>query len=64
LVQPEKLRAALKEHIRTFLNVPDVALRTPNAGEPYVIMIIGVNGVGKTTTIGSSGTSSKLRGTP
>jgi len=62
LVQPEKLRAALKEHIRTFLNVPDVALRTPNAGEPYVIMIIGVNGVGKTTTIGKLGHQLKAQG--
>jgi fused signal recognition particle receptor len=62
LVQPEKLRAALKEHIRTFLNVPDVAQRTPNAGEPYVIMIIGVNGVGKTTTIGKLGHQLKAQG--
>jgi fused signal recognition particle receptor len=62
LVQPEKLRAALKEHIRTFLNVPDVARRTPNAGEPYVIMIIGVNGVGKTTTIGKLGHQLKAQG--
>ena len=62
LVQPEKLRAVLKEHIRTFLNVPDVAQRTPNAGEPYVIMIIGVNGVGKTTTIGKLGHQLKAQG--
>jgi fused signal recognition particle receptor len=55
LDQPEKLRTALKEHIRAFLNVPDMAQRTPNAGEPYVIMMIGVNGVGKTTTIGKLG---------
>ena len=34
LDQPEKLRGALKEHIRAFLNVPDVAQRTPTAGEP------------------------------
>ncbi len=62
LVQPEKLRAALKEHIRAFLNVPDVANRTPHAGEPYVIMMIGVNGVGKTTTIGKLGHQLKGQG--
>jgi len=62
LDQPEKLRAALKEHIRAFLNVPDVANRTPNAGEPYVIMMIGVNGVGKTTTIGKLGHQLKGQG--
>ena len=62
LDQPEKLRAALKEHIRAFLNVPDVADRTPRAGEPYVIMMIGVNGVGKTTTIGKLGHQLKGQG--
>jgi fused signal recognition particle receptor len=62
LDQPEKLRAALKEHIRCFLNVPDVADRKPNAGEPHVIMMIGVNGVGKTTTIGKLGHQLKSQG--
>lgn len=62
LDQPEKLRAALKEHIRAFLSVPEAASRTPNAGEPHVIMMIGVNGVGKTTTIGKLGHQLKSQG--
>jgi fused signal recognition particle receptor len=62
LDQPEKLRTALKEHIRAFLNVPDVVSRMPNAGEPHVIMMIGVNGVGKTTTIGKLGHQLKSQG--
>jgi fused signal recognition particle receptor len=62
LDQPEKLRTALKEHIRTFLNVPEVETRAPNAGEPHVIMVIGVNGVGKTTTIGKLGHQLKSQG--
>ncbi len=62
LDQPGKLRAALKENIRTFLSVPDVADRTPHAGEPYVILMIGVNGVGKTTTIGKLGHQLKGQG--
>lgn len=62
LDQPEKLRTALKEHIRAFLDVPEVAERTPNAGEPYVVMMIGVNGVGKTTTIGKLGYQLKSQG--
>lgn len=62
LDQPEKLRTALKEHIRAFLDVPEVAERTPNAGEPYVVMMIGVNGVGKTTTIGKLGYQLKGQG--
>jgi fused signal recognition particle receptor len=52
LDRPEKLREALKSQIRTFLEVPEPAHRTPGSGEPLVIMFIGVNGVGKTTTIG------------
>lgn len=62
LDQPEKLRAALKQHIRGFLEVPDVAVRKPNVGEPHVIMMIGVNGVGKTTTIGKLGHQLKSEG--
>lgn len=52
LDNPEKLKRALKEHIQSFLDVPEVELNTPGPGEPMVIMVIGVNGVGKTTTIG------------
>ncbi len=52
LDKPEKLKGALKKHIRSFLEVPDVEHKVPNPQEPRVIMVIGVNGVGKTTTIG------------
>jgi fused signal recognition particle receptor len=52
LDKPEKLKSALKEHIRTFLEVPETGSNEPKPGEPLVIMVIGVNGVGKTTTIG------------
>jgi fused signal recognition particle receptor len=38
---------------RQFL--PEGARREPQPGEPLVIMVIGVNGVGKTTTIGKMG---------
>ena len=54
LDNPEKLKGALKEHIRSFLEVPVVEHRGPNPQEPLVIMVIGVNGVGKTTTIGKA----------
>jgi len=54
LDNPEKLKAALKEHIRAFLEVPEVDHTRPNPQEPLVIMVIGVNGVGKTTTIGKA----------
>lgn len=52
LDDPEKLKGALKEHIRSFLHVPQTERQGPAPGEPLVIMVIGVNGVGKTTTIG------------
>ncbi len=55
LQKPEKLRDVLKERIRSFLDVPPVEHRQPQAGEPFVIMVVGVNGVGKTTTIGKAG---------
>jgi fused signal recognition particle receptor len=51
LDNPEKLKNALKSHIRSFLSSPDAEPRAPKPGEPLVVMVIGVNGVGKTTTI-------------
>ena len=52
LKNPESLKAALKESILNFLHVPEQEYKEPHPGEPYIIMVIGVNGVGKTTTIG------------
>lgn len=52
LKDPERLRSALKEHILSFLHIPAQEVREPAPGEPLVIMVVGVNGVGKTTTIG------------
>ena len=62
LDKPEKLRDLLKGQISTFLDVPDVDHRMPKEGEPLVIMVIGVNGVGKTTTIGKAGNHFKGQG--
>jgi fused signal recognition particle receptor len=52
LGNPEQLKAALKEKIIEFLAIEEPDAKEPNPGEPLVIMMIGVNGVGKTTTIG------------
>ncbi|MBW2203220.1 MAG: signal recognition particle-docking protein FtsY [Deltaproteobacteria bacterium] len=54
LKDPEKLKIALKEHMLSFLNVGAVEHPSPGPGEPLVIMVVGVNGVGKTTTIGKA----------
>lgn len=49
----DKLKTALRDQMLAFLDVGEaVAHPLPNPGEPLVIMVVGVNGVGKTTTIG------------
>ncbi|MDH3391523.1 MAG: signal recognition particle-docking protein FtsY, partial [Desulfobulbaceae bacterium] len=46
------LKLALKERILTFFEgYDDAGMKMPEEG-PFVIMVVGVNGVGKTTTIG------------
>ncbi len=54
LDDPSKLKNELKQHIHSFLEVPQVEHSKPAPGEPLVIMVLGVNGVGKTTTIGKA----------
>ena len=53
LSDPNSLKEVLKEKIKSFIteNDEDACLVMPENG-PFVIMVIGVNGVGKTTTIG------------
>lgn len=46
----EDARACLREILAEMLNVGDPALRLDT--RPSVVLVIGVNGVGKTTTIG------------
>lgn len=52
----DELNRVLREEIVALLkenNANDTAsFQLPDNGEPYVIMVVGVNGVGKTTTIG------------
>lgn len=62
LDNPEKLKDALKDHIAGFLEVGEKEPDEPLPGEPYVIMVIGVNGVGKTTTIGKIANRFKEQG--
>ena len=53
LLDPNALKDILKEQIKKLIlsNDADATLVMPKSG-PFVIMVIGVNGVGKTTTIG------------
>lgn len=52
LREPAQLRTAVKSELRKILSINDAPPRTIAEGEPFVILIVGVNGVGKTTTIG------------
>lgn len=52
LQDPQQLRTAVKDELRKILRVNATPTREVAVGEPFVIMMVGVNGVGKTTTIG------------
>lgn len=62
LKNPEALKEALKKKMIEFLNVPEVKHPVPTESEPFVIMVIGINGVGKTTTIAKVGHMMKEQG--
>jgi len=51
LKDPAKLREQLRDQIQTLVSLPAPPMDF-RADRPFVIMVIGVNGVGKTTTIG------------
>jgi fused signal recognition particle receptor len=48
----EELKESLQKKILDFLQVPSSAPEKTPVARPHVIMVVGVNGVGKTTTIG------------
>ena len=56
----DELRSMLREEISSL--IPDTAFIEPVA-KPHVILVVGVNGVGKTTTIGKLAWYWKNRGT-
>jgi fused signal recognition particle receptor len=65
-VGTQQLNGILKEEIASLLtenNTQDVSdFSTPADKKPYVIMVVGVNGVGKTTTIGKLSYQFKQKG--
>ncbi|MFN3529597.1 MAG: signal recognition particle-docking protein FtsY [Bacteroidia bacterium] len=61
----DALPAVLREEIAALLaahGARDVGFDLGNAPKPYVIMVVGVNGVGKTTTIGKLAYQFKAQG--
>ena len=51
-VSTSELNTILKEEIAALLEPTPGTLQEETSGDPYVILVVGVNGVGKTTTIG------------
>jgi fused signal recognition particle receptor len=51
-VAPDEIRTALAEEVAKSLSLVDRPLRLDPALKPAVILVVGVNGSGKTTTIG------------
>ncbi len=60
ITEPAMLKDELKNIISKILNEPDTECNIK--GEPAVIMVIGVNGVGKTTSIGKIANYYKSQG--
>ncbi len=51
-VTPDEVRAALADQIATILAEVEGTLDIDRAARPHVILVAGVNGTGKTTTVG------------
>jgi len=62
LDKPEKVLAHLKAMIREMLSEVESPLRVGYGAEPFVVMVVGVNGSGKTTTIAKIAARHKAAG--
>jgi fused signal recognition particle receptor len=51
LEDPSLIREILKDKVKEILNIENNPI-DPSVASPYVMMVVGVNGTGKTTTIG------------
>ncbi|NOR71901.1 MAG: signal recognition particle-docking protein FtsY [Methylomarinum sp.] len=58
----EALEEALKQILLEILQPCDQPLKIPDQDQPFVILVVGINGVGKTTTIGKLAKRLKLQG--
>ncbi len=52
LTDGNALYKALQDNLQTMLQTAEAPLRIEKSHRPFVILVVGVNGVGKTTTIG------------
>lgn len=60
--RPDQLRKALHASLVELLSPSSIPLEIPEFIRPFVIMAVGVNGVGKTTTMGKIGARLKRQG--
>ncbi|WP_288904880.1 signal recognition particle-docking protein FtsY [uncultured Sneathiella sp.] len=51
-IAPEEIRAALAEEVTTILDPVAAPFLLDESRKPHVVLVVGVNGSGKTTTIG------------
>jgi len=58
----DALAARLREQLFQMLSPCSIPLEIAKTGKPFVILVVGVNGVGKTTTIGKLANHLKARG--
>jgi fused signal recognition particle receptor len=66
LSDPERLKGVLREEIQAIVTLdgtgPTPAPAGPGSARPWVIMVVGVNGSGKTTTVGKLAAQLRARG--
>jgi len=62
LSDPQALSDALQEELHAILQANQQPLRIPDSDSPFVILVVGVNGMGKTTTIGKLAKRLKAEG--
>ncbi len=58
----EALSEALKQELLEILEPCDKPLQIPEQDSPFVILVVGINGVGKTTTIGKMAKRFQMQG--
>lgn len=62
LNDPQAINQALQTHLYNILKPSEQTLQINSTVKPYVILVVGVNGVGKTTTIGKLARQLKQEG--
>ncbi len=58
----EQAKQILETHLNELMNVGDGAFKIDATQKPFVILMVGVNGTGKTTTIGKLAAQMKAQG--